>query len=107
MSLSQELEFLGMLVNTNTVLFSLPADRVKEITAEAIRISNMASLSAHLLSHFLGKLSAAIQAIPPAQLFTIACRATLNNSNQDYEAPLSLSQPTQEKLPWWREDLLK
>ena len=75
--------------------------------AETIRISNMASLSAHLLSHFLGKLSAAIQAIPPAQLFTIACRATLNNSNQDYEAPLSLSHPTQEKLSWWREDLFK
>jgi len=66
MSLSQELEFLGMLVNTNTLLVSLPADRMKEITTEAI---NMASLSAHLLSHFLGKFSAAIQAIPPAPLF--------------------------------------
>ena len=62
MSLSQELEFLGMLVNTNTLLISLPADRVKEIMAEAIRIS-------HLLSHFLGNLSAAIQAIPPVPLF--------------------------------------
>jgi len=69
MSLNQELEFLGMLVNTNTLLVSLSADRIKEITAEAIRISNMASLSAHLLSHFLGKLSTATQAIPPAPLF--------------------------------------
>ena len=43
-----------MLVNTNKLLVSLQADRVKEITAEAIRISNMVSLSAHLLSHFLG-----------------------------------------------------
>jgi len=69
MSLSQELKFLDILVNTDTLLVSLPADRVKEITAEAIRISNMVSLSAHLLSHFLGKLSAATQAIPPASLF--------------------------------------
>jgi len=80
---------------------------VKEITAEAIRISNMASLSAHLLSHFLGKLSAATQAIPPAYYSSIACRETLNNSNHDYEVPLSLSQPTQEKLFWWREDLFE
>ena len=58
-----------MLVNTNKLLVSLQADRVKEITAEAIRISNMVSLSAHLLSHFLGKLSTATQAIPPAPLF--------------------------------------
>ena len=68
-SLTLELEFLGMLVNTNTLLVSLPADRVKEIMAEAIRISNMASLSVHLLFHFLGKLSTATQAIPPAPLF--------------------------------------
>jgi len=104
MSLSQELEFLGMLVNTNALLVSLPADRVKEIMAEAIRISNMVSFSAHLLSHFLGKLSTAT--LQPHYSF-IACRETLNNSNQDYEVPLSLSQPTQEKLYWWREDLFK
>jgi len=36
---------------------SLPADKVKEIFA--IRISNMVFLLAHLLSHFLGKLSTA------------------------------------------------
>jgi len=58
-----------MLVNTNKLLVSLPADRVKEITAEAIRISHMVSLSAHLLSHFLGKLSTATQAILPTPLF--------------------------------------
>ena len=77
MSLTQELKFLGMLVNINIPwnslsagrLTSLPADKVKEITAEAIRISNMVSLLTHLLSHFLGKLSTATQAIPPVPLF--------------------------------------
>ena len=41
MSLTQELEFLGMLVNTNTLLVNLPAYKVKEIRAEAIRISGL------------------------------------------------------------------
>ena len=38
----------------DTLLVSLPADKVKQIRTGAIRTSNMASLSAHLLSHFLG-----------------------------------------------------
>ena len=69
MSLTQELELLGKLVNTNTLLVSLPTDKLKQIRAEAIIISNTVSLSAHLLSHFLGKLSSATQAIPLAPLF--------------------------------------
>jgi len=51
---------------------------VNEIRAEAIRISNMVFLSAHLLSHFLGKLSTA----------TFPC-------------------PHPRKLSWWREHLFK
>ena len=69
MSPTQELEFLGKLVNTNTLLVSLSADKVKKMWAEAIKISNVVSLSDHLLSHFLGKLSTASQAIPSAPLF--------------------------------------
>ena len=111
MSPTQELEFLGMLVNTNTLLLSLPADKVKQIRTEAIRISNMASLSARLLSHFLGKLSTTTQAIPPVPLFYRCLQrdlqVTLNKSDQDYEVFLSFSQPSQEELSWWREHLPK
>ena len=71
----------------------------------------MVSLSAHLLSHFLGKLSAVTQAISPAPLFyhclQTDLQVALNNSNQDYEVHLSLSQPSHEKLSWWREHLFK
>jgi len=69
MSPTQKLEFLDMMINTNTLLISLPADKVKQIRAESVRISNMTALSACLFSYFLGKLSAAAQAIQPAPLF--------------------------------------
>jgi len=87
MSPTQELEFLGMMINTNTLLVSLPADKVKQIRAESVRISNMTAL----LSHFLGKLSAAPQAIQPAPLF-YRCQqrdllAALADNNQDYNSP--------------------
>ena len=111
MTPTQKKEFLGMTVDSNTLLVSLAADKVKQIQAEATRISNMTSLSAHLLSHFLGKLSAATQAIPPALLFYRCLQrdlqAALANNNQDYEALLSLSQSSQEELSWWREHLPK
>jgi len=60
------------------------------------------SLSAHLLSHILGKFSEAIQVIPPAPLFHHCLQrdlqVALNNSNQDYKVLLSQSQLSQEKL---------
>ena len=102
MTPTQELEFLGMMVNTDTLLVSLPADKVKQIRAEAVRISNMNTLSARLLSHFLGKLSAATQAIPPAPLFYRCLQrdlqATLADNDQNYEAHLTLSQASVEEL---------
>ena len=105
MTLNQELEFLGMVVNTNTLLVSLSADKVKQIWTEAVRLSNMTTLSACLLSHFLGKLSAATQAIPPAPL-CYRClqrdlQAALADNNQNYEVPLILLQASLEELSWW------
>jgi len=43
MTPSQEIEFLGMLVNSNTLLVSLPADKVKQKWAKPVRIANLAS----------------------------------------------------------------
>ena len=111
MSPTQELEFLGMVVNTNTLIVSLPADKIRQIRSEATRIFNMASLSACLLSHFLGKLNAATQAVAPAPLFfrylQQDLQSALAHGNQDYETLLSLSCQAKEELVWWQENLSK
>jgi len=71
----------------------------------------MVSLSAHLLSHFFGKLNAATLGIPPTPLFYCCLQRdlqiALNNSNQDYKVLLSLSQRSPEKLSRSREQLFK
>jgi len=72
---SKELEFWGMRVNTNTLLISLPPEKVKQIWSEASRILNMPTLSARLLSQFLGKVNAPTQAVPPVPL----CFTTIYN----------------------------
>ena len=63
-------------------------------------------LSARLLSHFQGNLSAATQVISPALLFYCwDLQAALVSNNQNYKAILSLSQSSQKELAWWRDDL--
>jgi len=93
----------GMMVNTNTLLVSLPANKSKHIWAAAIRISNMTSLSAHLLSHFLGKLSAATQlgySTSPTILPLPTERFTSGWT-------MRFSFPSQRELSWWRNHLSK
>jgi len=81
---------------------SLPADRLKEIRAETITISNMVSLSAHLLSHFLGEAhcsnlgyssSPTILPLPTQRLSTTAIRTKRFLCTH------------QQQLSWWREHL--
>ena len=96
MTPTQEIEFLGMVVNSNSLLVRLPADKLKQIRTEAGRISNMTSLPARLLSHFLGKLSATTQAVPPSPtiLPLLAERSSSSPSSQqpglrDFPVPLT------------------
>ena len=107
MTPTQKIKFLGMRMNTNTVLISLPADKVKQIWAEVVRIANMTLLTAQLLSHFLGNLSMAIQTIPQATLFYCCLHRGLHNNSQNYEPFLSLSQAFLAQLSWWREHLCR
>ena len=67
----------------------------------------MASLSARLLSHFLGKLNTATQAIPLHAYEETYVQVALVDSDQNYETLLFLSQASQEELSWWKEHLSK
>lgn len=93
MTPTQEVKFLEMLVNTNSLQVSLPADKMKQIRSEAARLSNMTSLSVCLLAHFLGKLNTATQAVTPAPLFyhylQQDLQGALASGNQNYETLLS------------------
>ena len=95
----------------NQLLWSDSTWRSLLIQSEATRIFNMASLSARLLSHFLGKLNAATQAVAPAPLFfrylQQDLQSALAHGNQDYETLLSLSCQAKEELVWWQENLSK
>ena len=108
---TQELEFLGLLVNTPSMCLRLPGHKIRHIQAEARRLQGSHQISAWLLSQFLGKLNAAAQAIFPAPLFYRHLQRDLQRSlsqgGQNYDVLLTLSQEAVGELEWWQDCLTK
>ena len=105
LSPSQELEFLGMMVNTLTMTLRVPGEKIKKIRLEAQSLLKSDKITARMVSRVVGKMSAMTQAIPPAPLFFRALQRdlgrTLEAGDQCYETPCHLSQASREELTWW------
>ena len=65
---SQEIEYLGFLINSVQKQIKLPPNKLNQIKREARQLLAQARVSARALAKFIGKLSAAILAIHPAPL---------------------------------------
>jgi len=66
---SQEIKFLGLLVDSQSLQLKLPTEKMKQIRKEAAQLQQKEAMSARQLSKFIGKLNAASQAILIAPLF--------------------------------------
>ena len=105
---AQHLKVVTHIFQCPGLIISPPAVKVKEIRAEAIRISNMVSLSAHLLSHIPGKLSAATQVIPPAPQFYHCLQGDSHQQQSGLQgSSVPITTHPRKKLSLWRELLLK
>ena len=106
---TQEIEFLGMVVNSVSMEISLPGEKLRQIRGEATKLLSQSQVSARLLSKFIGKLNAAAQAVVPAPLLYRHLqgnlRSTLASGNHGYENVTTLSQQAQEELSWWKQHL--
>ena len=105
---TQELEFLGFLVNSVRMSLYLPRDKVKSIKRECQSLLNNPSVSIRTLSRLLGKLSSSIQAVFPAPLhyrFLLTAKTMALKKTQSYESTLLLNQAAQEELLWWRDHI--
>ena len=109
---TQEIEFLGMQVDSRSMELRVPGQKLKQIRLEAAKMAErLAPPTARELSRLLGKLNSLTQAIPPGPLF---CRmlqrdlaAALEESDQVYEVPCPLSEAAREELTWWKEQLTR
>ena len=106
---TQSIEFLEFSVNSVQQELSLPAGKVKKIRAETRHLLEGNQITARKLSQLLGRLQAATRAVPLAPLFyrklQRALQRTLEQSDQDYSAQLTLSTGEQEELQWWLDHL--
>lgn len=106
---AQELEFLGLMVDSKSFRLKLPSKKMVQIRKEAGQLQRKESVSARQLSQFLGKLNAASQALLVVPLFYRALQGDLQRAllkgNQDYDQSLVLSREAQEELSWWQSHL--
>lgn len=103
---SQEIEFLGFLINSQTMELKLPGNKIKTIRSEARNLLASERLSAQVLSRVLGKMNAATQAIAMAPLFYRHLQTALREAtreSQDYSTEITLPPEAKEELRWWVE----
>ena len=105
---TQEIEFLGLLVNSKNLTLILPGEKLRKIRKRCKQLLEISDLSIQELSKFLGLLTSSIQAIFPAPLhFRNLQRLKIHamTAHQSYEAMISLDQAAREEVIWWRDHL--
>ena len=65
---AQEIEFLGLIVNSRTITLSLPAEKIGKIKDQCLKLYKVSEVSLLDLSKLIGTLSSTIQAVLPARL---------------------------------------
>ena len=106
---TQQIEYLGMQVDSTSQQLTLPGEKLHHIRMEVNQHLQRPQVTARQLAQLIGKLHATCPAVPPAPLFYRSLQGDLQraliSSNQDYNTSLSLSPPALEELQWWQEKL--
>jgi len=105
----KSLEFLGLLLNSETMTFSLPDDKIRKIQRECRHLMRKRVVSGRHLAHIIGLLTSTIPAIAPAPLHYRSLQrcqvAILSTNSQQYDAVVPLSRSAKKDLTWWVENV--
>ena len=105
---SQQIEFLGFLVDSVTLSLQLPGEKLRKIRKRCQQLLNVGETSIRELSKFLGLLISSIQAVFPAPLHYRHLQRLKNlslNTLQSDDAIIPLDSQAKEELVWWRDHL--
>ncbi|KAM4698712.1 uncharacterized protein WCC33_014250 [Rhinophrynus dorsalis] len=105
---TQELEFLGFMVNSRDASLSLPRTKIRSIRREIRYVLRQNQISLRLLARILGLLAASIQAIFPGPLHYRALqrlKARHLRNGFGYADLVALSTDAREELLWWLKHL--
>ncbi|XP_070573977.1 uncharacterized protein [Ptychodera flava] len=101
---SQEIEFLGFLINSVTMRMMLPENKITQLVDHCMELSHKAQITVRELAKVIGKMTASMAAIFPALLHCRYLQMTKTRSlihNQSYESLVTLPQECREELQWW------
>lgn len=105
---TQILQFLGLLVNTESYCFEVPATKVEKIKRAVAflieRVQKSHKVSAKSIAEICGHILAIRLAVAPARIYTRALYASLNQAPH-WNARVTLSQRAMEELRFWRDQL--
>jgi len=100
----QELEFLGMLVNSKTMTMSLAQEKVDKIRAKCQSIVKLSEVTVRQVAEVIGTLSATAMAVLPAPLHYRHLQMTKTKGlmgAKSYEEKIFLTVASKEELRWW------
>ena len=105
---SQKMEFLGFLIDSNTMTLQLPGEKLRKIRKKCQELLAQTTVSVRELSKFLGLLTSSIQAIfhvPFHYRHLQRLKNTTLASQKTYNAMVALDQAAHEEILWWRDHL--
>jgi hypothetical protein len=105
---TQDLEFLGMTLNSKTMTMRLSEQKTSKIYNQCGDLMNKDTVSVRDLSAMIGTLSATSLAILPAKLYyreLQRLKITTLNRKRSYETITTLTTPCKQELEWWMNHL--
>ena len=104
----QEIEFLGVTVNSLKICLSLPQEKLLNVQSQCQNVHAKGQVTVHELTELLGLLASTIQEVLPAQLnvrYLQQQRIKAFRATQCYQATVLLNRNSKEELEWWIQNL--
>ena len=104
----QEIEFLGMIINSNNLSISLPPQKLQKIKDFCMEIYNAHKVSVLELTKLLCLLSSTVQAVLPAQLqirYLQQIQIQALSQKYSYQQLVTLDLKAKKELMWWIQNL--
>ena len=102
---TQEIIFLGFIINTRDMTVRLTVEKKEKIIGLGIGLLKTKNFTIRMISSFIGNLTASFEAVPEGRLYYRHlewCKAlSLELHNHDFDAPCFISEQAREEIIWW------
>ena len=102
---TQEITFLGFIINTADMTVRLTDEKKSKIKDLGLGLLDKNNITVRMISRFIGNLTASFDAVPEGRLYYRHlewCKAlSLDLHNQDFDAPCFISEQAREEIIWW------